>query len=145
MGIVEYCVQRERIAELRNERWLKLHWQSVQATILEAFYGAEPPLQRFSESDGTSKAAPPRAKTTYQLEVERQPLRRVTACVVEQVRGDPRWPAVQLNWDVLVCGHKLAVYGEPRETHRVRYRRCKDCTPQREARSKGRNYGSSNL
>jgi len=144
-GIVGYCATRERVAELRNERWLKLHWQSVQATILEAFYGAEPPLHRFSEPARTRQDAPPRPQTRYQLEVRRQPLRRVVAIFSVRHKMHPKDSGIAGWPERLTCGHTLPVYSAPYKGDRVRYRRCKDCIPQREAKTPRRHDGTARV
>jgi hypothetical protein len=129
--VIGYCRVRESIAEARNDRYMKLHWQSVGLVVMEAFYGADYPRSRFCESTRVEYVPTIKPKTAAQLEVMHKPLVRVLRQVMIGTLDNHLGRVLRAYEDVLACGHRMPVIAGPYEGSSVRHRRCVHCPPQR--------------
>lgn len=129
--VIGYCKVREAMAEARNDRYMKLHWQSVGLVVLEAFYGADYPRQSFCRATRVEYVPTVKPKTYGQLEVMKKPLQRVVKQIMVGQYDAHLKRSLTIHVDVLVCGHKIPVITGAYEGNHVRYRRCNECTPQK--------------
>lgn len=129
--VVGYCKVRKAMAEARNDRYMKLHWQSVSLVVMEAFYGADSPRQSFCRTARVEYIPTIKPKTHAQLEVMKKPLQRVVKQIMIGQYDKHLRRTLTMHIDVLACGHKVPVITGAYEGNHVRYRRCGECPAQK--------------